>query len=80
MGGKKDNMSALFDDVCDHIIVEKVCQTMLQVAQWVKCQTPEVEVWGLKPFLGTCWWGPIPPDQSYPNSAAAAATTLLAEG
>ena len=46
-----------------------------QIAQSVVHQTLEVEVRGLKPVLGTWWWGHIPSNQPYPKCAAAAATT-----
>ena len=50
-----------------------------QLAQSVEHWILEAEVRGSKPMLGTWWWGMIPPNQLYPKSAVAAATTLLAE-
>ena len=50
-----------------------------QVAQSVERRTLDAEVPGLKPVLGTLWWGRVPPNQPYPMGAALAATTLLAE-
>ena len=52
---------------------------VVKVAQSVERRTLELEVRGLKPTLGTWWWGRISPNQPYPKGAAPAATTSLNE-
>ena len=49
--------------------------TSCSVGRWPL--TLDVEVPGLKPSLGTWWWGRIPPNHPFLKGTAPVATTLL---